>query len=118
MLSETVDFPKVVERKIMVSTKLGGLKQYTIMRFLGELEEAVGSLLAINLYENSLLVTMDSVEFTIDFPSIHFLELAREQLSPYLGKRVAIFLDSNTTKLLHIRPVAPNNELMVGVYQQ
>ena len=118
MLSETVDFPKIVERKIMVSTKLGGLKQYTIMRFLSELEEAVGSLLAINLYENSLLVTMDSVQFTIDFPSIHFLELAREQLSPYIGKKVAILRDIDATKPLHIRLATPLSEAIMGEHQR
>ena len=112
-----MDFPKIVERKIMVSTKLGGLKQYPTMRFLGELEEAVGTLLAVNANENMLRVSMDSAEFAIDFPSGNFLELAREQLSPYLGKRVAIFLDSNTTKPLRIRPVAPHSEARMRDWQ-
>jgi len=88
------------------------------MRFLDELEEAVGNLLSISVHQNSLLVTMDSAQFTIDFPSIPLLELAREQLSPYIGKMVAIFRDSNTTKPLHIRLAVPQNKLIVGAYQR
>jgi hypothetical protein len=88
------------------------------MRFLNELEEAVGNLLAISVHQNSLLVTMDSVQFIIDFPSIHSLELAKERLSPYIGKKVAILRDIDATKPLHIRLVKPDDQVMVGVYQR
>jgi hypothetical protein len=94
------------------------ISQTDTMRFLGELEEAVGTLLAVNANENMLRVGMDSAQFSVDFPSIHFLELAREQLSLYLGKRVAIFRDADATKPLRIRLAAPQNKLIVGACQR
>jgi hypothetical protein len=80
------------------------------MRYLNEREEAVGSLLGISVHENSLQVIMDSAEFSVDFPSIHFVEQARKKLSPYIGKKVAIFREADSTKILHIRLAAPHSE--------
>jgi hypothetical protein len=92
--------------------------QVDAMRFLDELSEAVGVLLAVNVHENSLLVAMDSVQFAVDFPSTHFLEEARRRLSPYIGKKVAIFRDADATKPLRIRLAAPQNKLIVGACQR
>jgi hypothetical protein len=88
------------------------------MRYLNELEEAVGSLLAISVYENSLLVTMDWGEFAIHSPSTRSLELANEQLSPHMGKKVAILRDADATKPLRIRLATPHSEAIVGDYQR
>jgi hypothetical protein len=88
------------------------------MIFLDELQEAVGVLLAVNVHENSLLVAMDSVQFAVDFPSTRSLELAKEQLSPYIGKKIAILRDTDTTKPLHIRLAAPHSQAIVGDYER
>jgi len=102
----------------MASTELGGPKQYAIKRFLGELEEGVGVLRAVIVDENSLLVVMDSVEFIIDFPSTHFVQQARKELLPYIGKKIGVFRDTDATKPLRIRPATPLGEAKTGDHQR
>ena len=88
------------------------------MRFLDELQEAIGVLLNIGVYQNSLLLTMDWGQFAVHSPSPHSLELAKEQLSPYIGKKVAILRDIDATKLLRIRLATPHSVAIVGDYQR
>jgi len=88
------------------------------MRFLNESEEAVGTLLAVNVHKNWLLISLDSAEFNVDFHSTRSLQSTRERLFSYIGRKVGIFRDSDVSKPLRIRLATPNNELMVGDYQQ
>jgi len=84
------------------------------MRYLNELEEATGSLLAINTHQNSLLVTMDWGQFTVHYPSTRSLQLAKRGLESYIGKKVAILLDNDSTKSLRIRLATPRSEAKMG----
>jgi len=80
------------------------------MHYLNPLEEAVGSLVGIDVHESSLLVTMDSVQFSVDFSSIHYVEQARKKLSRYVGKKIGVFRDADASKVLRIRLAAPHSE--------
>ena len=84
------------------------------MIFLDELQEAVGVLLDVSVCQNSLLLTMDWGQFAVHSPSTYSLELAKEQLLPYVGRRIATFIDANATKLLHIRLATPHSEARMG----
>lgn len=77
------------------------------VRHLGELEEAVGVLREVSVCDDSLLVTMDSTRFSVDFHSMGTLELARKQLIDYIGKKVALFQDADPTERLYVRVVSP-----------
>jgi hypothetical protein len=67
------------------------------------MEEAIGNLIAVDAHEGSLVVTMDSLQFTVDFPTIESLELTRERLSAYVGKTIAVFHESEDVGQLRIR---------------
>jgi len=88
------------------------------MRYLNQLQEAIGRLVSISVRENSLLVTMDSAEFSVDFPSTHSVEQARKELSPYIGKKIGVFRDTDATKPLHIRLTTPLSEAKMGKHQR
>jgi hypothetical protein len=87
------------------------------MHYLNPLEEAIGILLAINVCENSLFVNLDSAQFIIDSLPTRSLELAREQLLPYVGKKIAVLRDTDTTKPLYIRLAAQNSKAIIGEHK-
>jgi len=74
------------------------------MRFLDELEEAIGTLLAIAVQEDSLVLSMDWGKFAVHYRSTRSLQTTRRQLKSHVGRKVAIFLDNNSTQALRIRP--------------
>ena len=87
------------------------------MRYLEEMGEAVGNLLAVGVYENTLLVIMDSAQFAVDFPSTKSLRVAKEGLSAYIGKKVAMLRDTNAIEPLRIRLVAQRCEATIGGHE-
>lgn len=80
-------------------------------RRLNELEEAVGRLRAVTGDTDSLQVTIDSGQFTVEFSSTQTLESAKQMLAQYVGRTVAVLRVENTAKPLHIRLVRSSGGL-------
>jgi hypothetical protein len=76
----------------------------SVKRHLGDFEEAVGRLESIDRSGTSLYFVMDTVQFVVDFDSEQKVESARQQLTPHLGNHIAVLLDTDTTRSLHVRP--------------
>jgi hypothetical protein len=84
---------------------------------LDELEEAVGKLCAVSVYKDSLLVNIDTVKLTIEIPSTQRLELARQVLAGYIGKRIGLLNLGASVEPVRIRLITPQNQDAVKCYK-
>ena len=82
----------------------------TAKRRLNELEEAVGRLHTITSDNCTLLLTMDSIQFTIDFPSVQELESTRELLEHYVGRQMGILRFEDPAMPPRIRIIAQHHQ--------
>ena len=87
------------------------------VRCLDELEEAVGKLCAVSVYEDSLLVNIDTVKLTIEIPSTQRLESARQVLAGYIGKRIGLLNLGASVEPVRIRLITPQNQDAVKCYK-
>lgn len=81
-------------------------------RYLNEYEEAIGVISAVSVYENSLIITMDSARIAVDFISIEELEKSKNLLGKHIGQKVAILRSDNSSKPFYIRLLKKQNQNM------
>ena len=88
--------------------------RFAPMRYLDDLQEAIGILRTVDMRKNSLIVTMDTVPFVVDFSSVRQLESAYQTLKRYLGEKIAIVSFKDSTAPLRVRHVAPQGQNMAA----
>lgn len=77
------------------------------VRQLNEYEETIGRLHDVSECEDSLLVTMDQVQFVVDL-SMQQLESTSKLLMQYVGKTIGILRIADPVRPLCIRLVMPH----------
>jgi hypothetical protein len=86
----------------------------SLIRHLGDFEEVVGTLKAIDTQESFLLLTVDSAQYSVDLNSEDEVESVRQQVAPYVGKQVTILRDAHSSRSLRIREVTLRSENVRG----